>query len=93
MNFLLSLKRTFPGWDSSIYSEDSSWLVGWEKALLGGKPISKVGVKLNRRAGQLRKKTVPDGDLKAACEIKTFEFLVSLIKCDNQLKDLVPVSA
>ena len=60
---------------------------------MGGEQISEVKVKLNRRAGQLRRRTVPDGDLKAACEIKTFNLVVSLIKCDQQLKGLVSNSA
>jgi hypothetical protein len=91
VKFDLGLRRIFPGWDSCIYSEDISWLVGWERALLSGEPSAQVLSKLKRRAGQLKHCSVPKGDLKASCEFETVDFLVFLIRGDSQLANLVDI--
>jgi hypothetical protein len=61
--------------------------VTWEKALLKGEPVSCVVSKLNRRKGQLRRATVSEGALKAACEQESFDWICLLIRGDNQLRE------
>jgi hypothetical protein len=69
-----------------VHSESEGWLVPWEKALLKGESAHSVVSKLNRRKGQLRRTTVPEGPLKAACEQQTFEWICLLIRGDTQLR-------
>jgi hypothetical protein len=76
-----------PGWEDIVYSDSEGWLVAWEKALLKGEPVSCVVSKLNRRKGQLRRATVAEGALKAACEQETFDWICLLIRGDNQLRE------
>jgi hypothetical protein len=49
--------------------------------------VSCVVSKLNRRKGQLRRATVSEGALKAACEQETFDWICLLIRGDNQLRE------
>jgi hypothetical protein len=86
----LCLREIIPvlsdSWERIIYSDSERWLVKWEKALLKGEPICSIVSKLNRRKGQLRRTTVVEGSLKAACEQQTFEWICLLIRGDTQLR-------
>jgi hypothetical protein len=75
------------GWEDIIYSDSESWLVTWEKALLKGEPVHSIVSKLNRRKGQLRRATVAEGALKAACEQKTFDWICLLVRSDTKLRE------
>jgi hypothetical protein len=83
------LRCILPGWEDIIYSDSEGWLVTWEKALLKGEPVSCVVSKLNRRKGQLRRATVSEGALKAACEQETFDWICLLIGGDNRLREIL----
>jgi hypothetical protein len=83
----LGFRGILPGWESIIYSESEGWLVNWEKALLKGESAHSIVSKLNRRKGLLRRITVAEGSLKAACEQKTFEWICILIRSDTILKE------
>jgi hypothetical protein len=76
-------------WERIIYSDSERWLVKWEKALLKGEQLCSIVSKLNRRKGQLRRTTVVEGSLKAACEQQTFEWICLLIRGDPQLRNLL----
>jgi hypothetical protein len=74
-------------WEDIIHSRSVSWLVTWEKALLKGEPVHCIVSKLNRRKGQLRRATVAEGALKAACEQETFDWICILVRSDTKLRE------